>query len=283
MFKDRLRYLTIKEFSEFTHTSVDTLKHYDRIGLLKPAYVGANSYRYYLPEQSLLLTRILFDTHAGIPLKDIRASFEKETPDDVMAHYEKISESIDRRIAELEAMQGTIRNMRYYYRLTKAHKEKELFSIYLPEWFIIRSQPISLSSEKQSSDSDIANELFRRGFYAGRWPHYLLGACCGKEAAAQNDFSEISYYLKTDHPERFPQKEITFLPASAWYCLIMKVCGKGMKTVIGEFLHALSEKNLAIEGDIFVMDVVNNLLTSRPEHYCTMAYARKKEAPHASL
>lgn len=34
------KYLTIRKFSELTHTSIDTLKHYDAIGLLKPAYIG---------------------------------------------------------------------------------------------------------------------------------------------------------------------------------------------------------------------------------------------------
>ena len=43
------KYLTIRKFSELTHTSIDTLKHYDAIGLLKPAYIGKNHYRYYLP------------------------------------------------------------------------------------------------------------------------------------------------------------------------------------------------------------------------------------------
>ena len=46
------KYLTIRKFSELTHTSIDTLKHYDAIGLLKPAYIGKNHYRYYLPERS---------------------------------------------------------------------------------------------------------------------------------------------------------------------------------------------------------------------------------------
>lgn len=68
--KSGRKYLTIRKFSELTHTTVDTLKHYDEIGLLTPAYIGENKYRYYLPEQSLILTRILFGKHAGIPLKE---------------------------------------------------------------------------------------------------------------------------------------------------------------------------------------------------------------------
>ena len=48
--KSGRKYLTIRKFSELTHTTVDTLKHYDEIGLLTPAYIGENKYRYYLPE-----------------------------------------------------------------------------------------------------------------------------------------------------------------------------------------------------------------------------------------
>ena len=47
--KSGRKYLTIRKFSELTHTTVDTLKHYDEIGLLTPAYIGENKYRYYLP------------------------------------------------------------------------------------------------------------------------------------------------------------------------------------------------------------------------------------------
>lgn len=38
--KSGRKYLTIRKFSELTHTTVDTLKHYDEIGLLTPAYIG---------------------------------------------------------------------------------------------------------------------------------------------------------------------------------------------------------------------------------------------------
>ena len=78
------KYLTIHKFSELTQTSIDTLKHYDKIGLLKPAYTGENHYRYYLPEQSLSLTRILFGKNAGIPLKEIRDFIVAEDPEAVI-------------------------------------------------------------------------------------------------------------------------------------------------------------------------------------------------------
>ena len=42
--------LTIGRFAHISGLSVHTLRHYDDIGLLTPAYVGASSYRYYEQE-----------------------------------------------------------------------------------------------------------------------------------------------------------------------------------------------------------------------------------------
>ena len=51
---------TVKELAELSGVSVRTLHFYDEVGLLKPVYVGENSYRYYEREQLLLLQQILF-------------------------------------------------------------------------------------------------------------------------------------------------------------------------------------------------------------------------------
>ncbi|WP_420422381.1 MerR family transcriptional regulator [Simkania sp.] len=63
---------TVKKLSELSGVSVRTLHHYDEIDLLKPAYFGANGYRYYEEEQLLLLQQILFYRKLKMPLKDIQ-------------------------------------------------------------------------------------------------------------------------------------------------------------------------------------------------------------------
>jgi DNA-binding transcriptional MerR regulator len=51
---------TIKDVAELSGVSTRTLRFYDEIGLLKPAFCGENGYRYYRKEQLLLLQQILF-------------------------------------------------------------------------------------------------------------------------------------------------------------------------------------------------------------------------------
>ena len=44
-------FLNVGEFARICHTTRETLLHYDRKGLLKPAYVAENGYRRYSMKQ----------------------------------------------------------------------------------------------------------------------------------------------------------------------------------------------------------------------------------------
>lgn len=68
---DGVRY-TVKQLAKLSGVSVRALHFYDEIGLLKPAYVGDNGYRYYENEQLLMLQQILFYRELGFPLGDIQ-------------------------------------------------------------------------------------------------------------------------------------------------------------------------------------------------------------------
>lgn len=62
---------TVSEVARLSGVSVRTLHHYDEIGLLKPADVGANGYRYYGKDELLRLQQILFHRELGFPLDEI--------------------------------------------------------------------------------------------------------------------------------------------------------------------------------------------------------------------
>lgn len=274
------KYLTIRKFSELTHTTVDTLKHYDDIGILKPAVIGENRYRYYLPEQSLDLTRILFSKNVGIPLKEIRKFIKSDHPDTTIDLYGTISDKLQKQTAEMDTMASTISNLRYYYNLSKIHPPKTFFTIYLPEWFIISSEKSKISHEWESAGSDVANTLFMKGFSGEKWPHYLLQALFTEEDIRTENFAEVTYFLKTDHPELYDKSQIQFIPNGEWLCMLFYTKGKELEKSLRFYLQALKEKGESIQGGIFIMDIVNNLITSNPNEYCTMIYARKECQAH---
>lgn len=59
---------SIVEVARFAGVSSRTLRHYDDIGLLQPAYVGRNGYRYYDREQLHRLQEVLVLRELGLPL-----------------------------------------------------------------------------------------------------------------------------------------------------------------------------------------------------------------------
>src|SRR5262245_17201851 len=65
--------LTVKQVAKISGVSVRALHHYDQVGLLKPALIGENRYRYYGREELLRLQQILIHRELGIPLTEIRA------------------------------------------------------------------------------------------------------------------------------------------------------------------------------------------------------------------
>lgn len=65
--------MKIGEFSAFSDVSIRALRLYDRMGLLTPSYVDAESgYRYYLPDQLQILNTIISFKKVGFSLKEIK-------------------------------------------------------------------------------------------------------------------------------------------------------------------------------------------------------------------
>lgn len=273
-------YLTIREFSSLTRTPIDTLKHYDRIGLLKPARRNEkNNYRYYLPEQSLTLTRIIFGSRAKVSLKDIQSFIHEKDTDKVIAKYKYIASNLTSHTNETNSISNTIANLCYYYSLTRRFKERLLFSIYLPEWFMIYSRPSDTHCHYESHSLDVANQLFIKGFAGDPWPHYLLGAFFTENDKESLDFSKPAFFLKVDHPERYKKEDLVFVDAGYYTCLWLKSGGKHLSASMKTFMTTLYAGRKEICGPIFAMDIVNSLITSDSSKYCTMIYARIKEMP----
>ena len=69
---------TIKEMAELAGVSARTLRYYDTIGLLKPAYTNEAGYRFYGEREVDLLQQILFYRERGMDLQSIQNIIYKE-------------------------------------------------------------------------------------------------------------------------------------------------------------------------------------------------------------
>src|SRR5262245_19447140 len=108
---------TVKKVAAMSGVSVRTLHFYDEVGLLKPAYIGTNGYRFYQEPQLLRLQQILFYRKLGFELERIKRILDQPKFDrikaleshrkvlhDNLAHTRQLIETIDK---TLEHLKGT--------------------------------------------------------------------------------------------------------------------------------------------------------------------------------
>ena len=74
------QYMSIGKISKLKNVSIKSLRYYDQIGILKPAFVNTETnYRYYTKDQLYLLDAITVCIKLGIPLKDLNNYVENDS------------------------------------------------------------------------------------------------------------------------------------------------------------------------------------------------------------
>ncbi len=114
-------YLSIGEVAKIRNIDVQSLRYYEKLGILIPAYVNPeNGYRYYSLEQIMVLDTIILCIDLGIPLKKLKEyvddsgqlEFERLLNDGRKLAEEKINKinaginSIDRTLKHIHAQQA---------------------------------------------------------------------------------------------------------------------------------------------------------------------------------
>jgi MerR family transcriptional regulator, thiopeptide resistance regulator len=117
---------TVTKLAKLSGVSVRTLHWYDEVGLLKPAYHGANGYRYYEEEQLLCLQQILFFRELGFELKRIqhilgRSDFDKMVA--LRSHQQVLKKNLERTKKLIKTIDHTIQHLEG----RKKMKEQEFY------------------------------------------------------------------------------------------------------------------------------------------------------------
>lgn len=121
-----MKMLTVTQVAKVSGVSVRALHHYDEIGLLKPALIGRNRYRYYGRDELLRLQQILIHRELDIPLSEIAGILDapgfdrvttlqqqREKLESEAKRYAELVRTIDRTIASLKGDRA-MRNAELY-------------------------------------------------------------------------------------------------------------------------------------------------------------------------
>ncbi len=129
--------ISIGKMAELNQVSEQTLRLYDKIGLLKPQVINQKTgYRYYTIGQSATLDMIQYYKHMGFSLKQIQE--ELANIDSMQQNLKKRYNEIEAEIKRLELCKRSIqRSMDNYNRYLTMPRVGEVFLEYFPSRKII--------------------------------------------------------------------------------------------------------------------------------------------------
>ena len=113
-------YFSIGEAAKAVHTTSETLRHYDRIGLVKPSKKDEwTNYRYYTEQDIVRLNTVRALQLMDLPLQEIKKVLEYDDLEKVVDFLAQAEKKADEKIAALQYSKSKIQ-------LAKADYEKKL-------------------------------------------------------------------------------------------------------------------------------------------------------------
>lgn len=128
-------YFSIGEAAKAAHTTSETLRHYDRIGLVRPSKKDAwTNYRYYTEQDIVRLHTVRALQLMDLPLREIKKVLEYNDLTKIVDFLAQAEKKADEKIKELQSSKSKIQ-------LAKADYERKLQMHQNPDGIFIKDVP----------------------------------------------------------------------------------------------------------------------------------------------
>ena len=110
-------YFSIGEAAKAVHTTSETLRHYDRIGLVKPSRKDEwTRYRYYTEQDLVRLHTVRALQSMDLPLREIKKVLDYDDLEKIVEFLDRAEQKADEKIAALQYSKSRIQAAREDYR-----------------------------------------------------------------------------------------------------------------------------------------------------------------------
>lgn len=135
------KYFSIGEVSKITGLSIDRLRNYDKIGLLKPSYIDPKSgYRYYSENKFRKLRIIKYLRKIGTPLKEIDLILNKNIDSQEFVKFLELKiKDIEKEIENLNMIKEDINEIKHTFECNfKLSNINYIHKKYLNERYVVK-------------------------------------------------------------------------------------------------------------------------------------------------
>ena len=217
-----LQKLSIGQMAELNHVSEQTLRLYDKEGLLVPRCVDpVTGYRYYHIIQSAKLDLIQNMKVYGMTLRQIRSFLDSNDPAALREMLSEQAASIEERIWQLRRSQSAItRTLDNYRRYEAMPRNGEIFLEYIPERRIFRySCDVNYFDQDESGYEYMLRQM-KTNLVANNMPlSYFtnIGTIIRREHLVPDALFSNEVFLFVDEDDSSQAMET--LPAASYLCL----------------------------------------------------------------
>ncbi len=260
----KIRYTT-GEFAALCGVKKDTLFHYDAIGLLKPAYVGENGYRYYTLNQFKSFDTISILKQAGTPLEEIRAYLNSSDPRQSLALLKE-------KLAALQREEQRIRMMQQSLRQTVAsiqegvHCECGVLRLQeLPEQYLIATPTHFDRQPDEKAMLALLRDHFaycEKGCYGER---FQAGTIIFREHLLSGVFVEDCYFNPL--PEKVQDPRLLIKPAGLYAVMYHQGDYDTLPDACRLLLREIAARGCRAAGDLYEDDVIDYFWENNPSRY----------------
>ena len=153
-------FYSIGKAAELAGITTEALRHYDRIGLVRPSETNKwTKYRYYTEQDIIRLNVVVALRNMGIPLQNIRTMLDLDDIRKLIGEFDNALRQADEKIRRLQEAKNRIAHVKKFY---ESKRDEDSNGIAVKE---IR-QRVILLSDKQISPTIENLHDYHRHFYA---------------------------------------------------------------------------------------------------------------------
>lgn len=254
------RYL-IGQAAKFLNVSKDTLRYYDKIGIISPKKDNTNGYRYYTMDEVISLTYILMLKELDISLEEIKNIVNNNNLSDMVKVITRQNEIIDKKMKDLEKIKATINSFRKSFSRAEADLNK---------FKILENKPIIYKNISEDIDDSMVNVVEEFNAYSDLL-NIVYTIIIKEDYFRSNDLAENYCYAMSC--ENSDDKELNKIEGTFEYkktkCLytVMRVVDDIVEEYLERIKAYMSENNLEACGDLMARHIAFEHKNEKPIDY----------------
>ncbi|KGE21020.1 MerR family transcriptional regulator [Paenibacillus wynnii] len=263
------KYISIGEMSKINNISIQALRHYDKIGLLKPSYIDENSkYRYYAIDQIPYVDVIKSLKYMGLSLEEIRSIvLESESLEELLIKLEEQKNLIDKKIKELKNIKSALSYK--IHNIKEGITRKDFGSVYVKRMEERKYVYIPLENGKNDLTNDDSVILALRNVGLILEKENIIEGCIGVTSVIEENkiIYEDIFILIEEISSIYNHKNIKVIPSGEYLCVLYRGVETNSENYYKKLLKFIEENNYKVDDKYYEISLISGIATVNPDDY----------------